>query len=129
MPYAFTVSDELAAPPSRIYAAWLSSDEHAAMTGAEALIDPREGGVYSAWDGYITGVTLHLEPGRRIVQSWRTSDFAPADPDSQIEVLLQPAGDGTLLTLHHSHIPDGQSGYEQGWVDNYFEPMRAYFGR
>src|SRR5260221_8960357 len=28
---------------------------------------------------------------RRIVQSWRTTKFSAADPDSQIEVLLEPA--------------------------------------
>jgi activator of HSP90 ATPase len=92
-----------------------------------AEIDPRPGGAFQAWDGYITGTTLELEPGRRIVQSWRTSDFAPDDPDSRIEVLLEPAAEGTLFTLHHTNIPDGQSGYEEGWRDNYFDPMRAFF--
>jgi hypothetical protein len=36
---------------------------------------------------------------------------------------------GTEITLHHTAIPDGQSGYEQGWRDNYFDPMREYFSR
>jgi len=67
--------------------------------------------------------------GRRIVQSWRTTDFGTADQDSRIEVLLEPAGSGTLLTLRHTDIPDGQSGYEQGWRDYYFAPMRAFFGK
>ncbi|MBF6605691.1 MAG: hypothetical protein IVW53_08950 [Chloroflexi bacterium] len=37
------------------------------------------------------------------------------------------AGPGTLITLHQTNIPEGQSGYEQGWRDNYFDPMRAFF--
>jgi activator of HSP90 ATPase len=98
------------------------------MTGAAAQIDPRPGGVFTAWDGYIEGVTLQLEPGRRIVQTWRTSEFEPDDADSQIEVVLEPSDVGTVLTLHHTRIPDGQSGYEQGWVDSYFSPMSEYFG-
>jgi activator of HSP90 ATPase len=69
-----------------------------------------------------------LEPGRRIVQTWRTSEFSDADPDSEIEVLLEPVDGGTRLTLHHRHVPDGQLDYEHGgWQDNYFEPMRGYF--
>jgi hypothetical protein len=32
-----------------------------------------------------------------------------------------------LATLHHTDIPDGQSGYGQGWRDNYFDPMQALF--
>jgi uncharacterized protein YndB with AHSA1/START domain len=125
--YGFTVSDRISATPQAVYDAWMSSDQHGAMTGGRAAIDPRPGGAFQAWDGYITGTTLELEPGRRIVQSGRTSEFATDDPDSRIEVLLEPAELGTLITLHHTSIPEGQSGYEQGWRDNYFDPMRAFF--
>jgi uncharacterized protein YndB with AHSA1/START domain len=127
MAYEFTVSDILPANPQVVYDAWMSSEGHAGMTGAGADIDPRVGGEFSAWDGYITGRTLALEPGRRIVQSWRTSEFEPDDEDSQIEVLLEAVPEGTRITLHHTDIPNGQSGYEQGWQDNYLDPMREYF--
>jgi uncharacterized protein YndB with AHSA1/START domain len=127
MAYEFTVSDVLPATPAAVYDAWMSDDGHAGMTGAPAEIDPRVGGEFSAWDGYIAGRTLVLEPGRRIVQAWRTSDFEDADPDSRIEVLFKDTPGGTEITLHHTQIPDGQSGYEQGWRDNYFDPMRDYF--
>ncbi|MBI5566248.1 MAG: SRPBCC domain-containing protein, partial [Chloroflexi bacterium] len=80
---SFELSIVLPASPARVYAAWLSSDEHAAMTGASARgsaggsadIEPHVGGTHSAWDGYITGITLELEPDRRIVQTWRTIEF------------------------------------------------------
>ena len=130
MGYDFEVSDVLPATPDDIYTAWLSSDGHGAMTGAEAHVDPRVGGDFDAWDGYITGRTLALEPGRRIVQSWRTSEFTDAHEDSQIEVLLGPVGEGTRITVRHTNVPDGQTGYEQGgWQESYFDPMREYFGR
>jgi activator of HSP90 ATPase len=129
MAYDFELSDVLPATPQAIYAAWLSSDGHTAMTGADAQVDPRVGGEFEAWDGYISGRTLQLEPGRRIVQSWRTAEFSPADEDSQVEVLLEPVAAGTRITLRHTNVPDGQRGYEQGgWQENYFDPMRAYFG-
>ncbi|MEK6721372.1 MAG: SRPBCC domain-containing protein [Chloroflexota bacterium] len=69
-----------------------------------------------------------MEPDRRIVQTWRTSEFDESHTDSQIEVLLEPAGEGTTVTIRHTNVPDGQLGYEQGgWQESYFEPMRAYF--
>jgi uncharacterized protein YndB with AHSA1/START domain len=129
MAYEFIVSDVLPAAPAAVYQAWMSSEGHAAMTGGEADIDARIGGDYTAWDGYITGRTLALEPGRRIVQSWRSSDFLASDHNSQIEVLLEPDPAGTKITLRHTSIPDGQSGYEEGWRENYFDPMREYFSR
>lgn len=64
------------AKPADVFAAWLDSVAHGAMTGrGRAKIDPRVGGAHTAWNGYIQGETLELEPGRRIVQSWRTSEF------------------------------------------------------
>ncbi len=129
MTYEFTVAAVMPTTPADVYDAWMTSDRHAAMTGDPARIDARVGGAFEASDGYISGTTLVLEPGRRIVQSWRTTDFGDADPDSQIEVLFEPDADGAKVTLHHTLIPDGQSGYEQGWRDFYFAPMREYFGR
>lgn len=128
MGYDFEVSDTIPAPPHEVYEAWLSSAGHSAMTGADAQIDPSVGGAYEAWDGYITGRTVELEPDRRIVQAWRTSEFDDSHPDSQIEVLLEPAEGGTKVTIRHTNVPYGQLGYEQGgWQDSYFDPMRAYF--
>ena len=130
MGYDFEVSDVLPATPDEIYAAWMSSEGHTAMTGAEAHVDRTVGGDFDAWDGYITGRTLALEPGRRIVQSWRTSEFDDTHEDSRIEVLLEPLGEGTRITVRHTNVPDGQTGYEQGgWQESYFDPMREYFGR
>jgi activator of HSP90 ATPase len=128
MAYDFEVSDALPATPEAIYAAWLTSDGHSAMTGSQARVDARVGGEFEAWDGYISGRTLALEPGRRIVQSWRTAEFSAADEDSRIEVLLEPLAGGTRITLRHTNVPNDQRGYEQGgWQENYFDPMRAYF--
>lgn len=112
----------------RLYSAWLDSQEHGSFSGGAAQIDPGVGGAFSAWDGYITGTTLEMEPYRRIVQAWRTSDFPEDAPDSRLEVLLEPAGENTRLTLVHDHIPAGQEQeYQQGWLDYYFEPMKDYF--
>jgi activator of HSP90 ATPase len=128
MRYAFEISAVLPASADSIYGAWMSSAGHSAMTGADAEVDPRPGGAYSAWDGYIIGRTLELEPGRRIVQSWRTSEFTADQEDSRIEVLLEPVEDGTKVTIRHSNVPADQLGYEQGgWQESYFDPMREYF--
>ena len=125
---SFEISTVLTASAQRVYEAWLSSDEHSAMTSGAAQIDPTIGGKFSAWDGYISGTTLELEPYRRIAQSWRTVEFPAEAPDSRLEILLEETADGTRLILKHSEIPAGQgSAYESGWVDNYFDPMKDYF--
>ena len=107
---------------------WLDSEKHAAFTGSPAVIDARTGGKFTAWDGYISGKTLEIEPPRRILQSWRTTEFAADDADSVLELLFEPIPAGTRLTLHHSQIPDGQAGmYREGWEEYYFDPMLEYY--
>jgi uncharacterized protein YndB with AHSA1/START domain len=126
--YDFKLSSDLPAPRQAVYDAWLDSAAHSAMTGSEAKIGMGVGEPYSAWDGYIAGKTLELVPGKRIVQSWRTTEFEPQDPDSTIVVDLEPTKTGTRLTLTHRGAPDGQTSYENGgWRDFYFAPMQAYF--
>ncbi len=128
MPYGFVLSDVFRTTPDVLYDAWMSSEGHSAMTGAPATVDPRIGGAFEAWDGYITGRTLVLEPGRRIVQSWRTSEFSDVDGDSQIDVAFEPLDDATRIVIPHGNVPDGHHSYEEGgWQHHYFEPMRAYF--
>ncbi len=130
MPYAYTLTSVIPATPEEIYEAWLDSLSHTEMTGGEASMSDEIGAEVSAWDGYINGRNLELVPGERIVQSWRTSEFADAHEDSIITITLADAGDGTLLTLVHSNVPDDHRSYEQGgWESNYFEPMRVYFAK
>jgi uncharacterized protein YndB with AHSA1/START domain len=125
MPYTFTLTTTIPASPEEIYQAWLDSLAHSEMTGGAANMSEQLGAEVSAWDGYIRGRNLELVPGARIVQSWRTSEFADEHGDSVITILLEEADEGTLLTLEHSNVPDEQRSYEEaGWQENYFEPQR-----
>jgi len=126
---SFEMSDLVPASPALIYESWLDATGHARMTGASATSQPRVGGAFTAWDGYISGTFLALEPGRRLLMAWRTTEFPDGSPDSQVEVVLDSTAGGATVTLRHSHIPDGQAeNYRQGWVDYYFNPMKAHFG-
>jgi activator of HSP90 ATPase len=46
-----------------------------------------------------------------------------------LEILFEPDGKGTRITLIHTNIPENQAeGYEKGWEEFYFEPMKKYYG-
>ncbi len=128
MAYEFTLTVKLPASPEEVFDAWLSSEGHTAMTGGVAHMTRAVGGAFDTWDGYITGRTIEMDPGRRILQAWRTRHFTSEDGDSLIEVTLEAKGDATVLTLRHSKVPDGQTSYEEsGWQDYYFKPMQRRF--
>jgi activator of HSP90 ATPase len=128
MPESLNIYTILPVPQKKIFEAWLDSTQHTAFTNSEANIDPQVGGEFSAWDGYITGKTISIEPFNRIVQSWRTTDFSENDPDSLLEIIIEPLDSGCKVTLNHSGLPDGSKDeYIKGWEDYYFEPMQEYF--
>jgi uncharacterized protein YndB with AHSA1/START domain len=125
---AVLVSEIIPATRERIFAAWMDSDQHSAFTGDRAEIDPTVGGLHSSFDGYASGTTMSLEPFRRIVQTWRSTDFPQASADSLLEITLEETVGGTLLTLLHSEIPTGQSDRcREGWLRLYLEPLKRYF--
>jgi uncharacterized protein YndB with AHSA1/START domain len=124
------VSEVIFATRERLYGAWLDSKEHSAFTSEAADIDPVVGGTHTTFSGYATGQNLALEPHRRIIQSWRTTEFPPGAPDSRLEVTLEDTLGGTLITVLHTGIPSGQSDqYRDGWLKYYFAPMKAYFAK
>jgi activator of HSP90 ATPase len=123
------LSDLIPARPEEIYRMWLNSEGHAKLTGSPAEASPLVGSAFTAWDGYISGKTVGLEPNRRILQLWRTTEFPADSPDSRLEILLELENDSTRVTFKHTNIPDGQGGsYRQGWIDSYFTPMKKHFG-
>ena len=111
----------------KIYETWLSSEGHTKMTGGSAIISDKIRDESTAWDGYIEGKNIDLEPNKRIFQTWRTSQFNETEEDSQIEVLLNEVDGKTELTLTHTNLSESGEHYKQGWEDHYFEPMREYF--
>ncbi len=112
---------------NQVYAAWLDSDEHSAMTGSPARVSASVGGKFEAWDGYIRGKNLKLEPSNRILQLWRTSEFEDSDEDSMLEVLFESVEYGTQIKIRHTQLPEHGMQYQQGWRDAYFAPMKTYF--
>ena len=119
----------VAAKPKAVFDAWLSSEDHAAMTGGAAEIDPRERGLFTAWDGYIAGKTTKIDRrARRVVQTWRTVEFGRA-PDSRVEVEFRAHKGNTQVLLKHTRLRRGDGAkYTVGWYENYLVPMTRHFG-
>lgn len=108
----------------------MDAKKHSAFTGAKATGEVKVGGEFSAWDGYITGRNLELEKGKHIVQEWITSEWPEGYPPSRVEFTFRKVKGGTELTMVHSKVPEEQADeYRQGWIDNYWDPLKEYFGK
>jgi activator of HSP90 ATPase len=97
------------ATPDEVYDAFMDSKKHSAFTGSKATCDPRVGGAFTAWDGYISGKNLELETGKKIVQEWSTTDWPDSYPPSRLELAFSKMKGGTELSMIHSNVPAEQA--------------------
>ncbi len=114
------------ATPHDVYEALMDSQKHAAFTGSRASINREVGGEIMAYDNYIAGSNVELIPDKKIVQDWRAVDW-PEDVYSRITFELTPIPEGTRLDFTHTDLPEGtEEEFTQGWIDNYWEPLKKY---
>ena len=112
------------ATPHDVYEALLDSKKHSRFTGGEASISRKVGGRFTAYDGYITGKNLELIKDKKIVQSWRASDW-PAGADSVATFILSTGKNETKLSFTQTNIPAEQAeSIANGWKEYYWEPMK-----
>ena len=128
---AFQLEMVVPAEPQRVFNAWMDAREHALFTaGGEAIVEPWAGGRFTAFDGYIHGIFLGVDAGRRIVQTWRTVEFTPESRDSRLVVEFEAVRGGTRVRVRHSDVPPSQlKKYERGWNEHYLKPLTRYFAK
>jgi activator of HSP90 ATPase len=116
--------------PHEAYNAWLDSKTHGEMINAKAKIDPKIGGAFDIWDGYLIGKTTELHPTTfKIIQDWRddSTDW-PKDYYSKITLQFVPSKNQTKLRFWQSGIPEQHAqSIADGWKEYYWEPMQKYF--
>jgi activator of HSP90 ATPase len=108
--------------------AFVNPRVQAAFTGAAATGSARVGARFTAWDGYISGVNRVVERERRLVQDWKTTEWPDGAEPSRVEFVFRPMKGGTEIRMVHANVPAEQAdSYRQGWIDYYWEPLKAYF--
>jgi activator of HSP90 ATPase len=116
------------ATPAKLYELFMDSAKHSAATGMPAKISRKAGGKWSAFGGMILGRNLLLVPNRMVVQTWRSSQWKSADPDSILVVAFEKsASGGAQVDLVHIGVPEyDHEGVTKGWVKYYWEPWKAF---
>ena len=107
-----------------IYETLMDSKKHSQLTGSKAQISKKVGAKFSIYEGEIQGVNLELVPDRKIVQSWRYSDW-PEGHYSKATFLLEESKGVTKLTFTQTEVPEElYQDVAQGWRDYYWQPMK-----
>ncbi len=113
--------------PKALFELYMNGKKHARISGSPVTISSKAGDAFSAHGGYITGRSIHTVKDKVIVQTWRSADWSPEDPDSVFTIVLEPRGKDTILYAIHSGIPDAKvESIEKGWHDHYWKPWKQH---
>lgn len=117
--------------PREAYEAWMDSAAHGKMIDGNATISTRVGGVFTIWDGAITGKTLERDPDKhKIVQSWRYDydDWSEDQPSTlTIEFVPYQKNKCKLILFQSGISANYVDEIAQGWKEYYWVPMKHYF--
>ena len=120
---------KFASSPETVYKYLMDSKLHTKFTGDVAKISKKVGGKFSAFSGYITGKNLVLQPGKKIVQAWTTTEW-PKWHMSEVTYLLKKAKGGTKLMFTHKNVPAyDYKDKTSGWKKYYWEPLKKILSK
>ena len=133
-PYELTLERLLPASPERVFDAWVNPETFVKWWGPEGfttpehLLDVTPNGhwraVMRAPDGQrhiVSGVYLEINRPSRLVFTWSWEDEDGArGPESEVELTLRAAGNGTQLHLVHRKIAstDSRDSHREGWISS-----------
>lgn len=111
----------------RIFDALTSASQFGEFTGLPAEFDSAPGGQFSCFDGMITGQTIEVVPGIRIVQAWRVGNWEPGIY-SIVSFKFEEISDSeTNLIFDHIGFPEEHRDHlDQGWHERYWEPLKKH---
>jgi uncharacterized protein YndB with AHSA1/START domain len=119
---AVSATVRIAAPPDVVFPYFTDPALAVKWIADAALLDARPGGTFSldVRGNPARGEYVVVEPPQRVVFTWGIEgrgDFPPGS--STVEVVLQPEGDETVVTLTHTNLPteDYRRSHEGGWTE------------
>lgn len=120
----------LPAKPADVFAALMNSTQHSRFTGEPARINAKTGGAFTCYGDYINGITLELEPGKRIVQAWRSRNWPAGFYSIVTFALAAKPGGRTELRFSQVGVPaNDYAKKNQGWRTHYWEPLKRFLER
>jgi uncharacterized protein YndB with AHSA1/START domain len=119
----------LYASPEDVFQALAMPEIIEEWTGDKAVLEPKVGGAFEMFGGWVKGNVLVFEPGKKLSYSWKPTEWKPKAEPSIVTYVFEKDKAGTKLTLTHTGFPDKEEAekHESGWVDNVFEPLNDYF--
>ncbi len=127
--YSIEMTFHVNAAPDEVFELLTDQEKVALWGGGKALVEPKVGGKFEMFDGWVKGEVLDFVPGKSLSYTWRPDDFKKEWEDSVVSYVLSPATDGgTEVKLEHHKLPNLKEtkNHESGWEDYVFGPINEF---
>jgi uncharacterized protein YndB with AHSA1/START domain len=119
---AITASVRIAAPPDVVFPYFTDPALAVKWIADAAYLDARPGGTFSVnvRGNPARGEYLEIDPPHRVVFTWGIEGSGDLPPGtSTVEVVLQPEGNETVVTLTHRDLPtpEFRRSHREGWSE------------
>lgn len=123
----FVLEFFLPASPDKVMELLTSSELITEWSGAEALIEKKNGGQMAQFDGWVEGKVLKTTD-TELAYTWKPSNWAEEVPASEVYYTLVAEANGTRITLEHTRFPDVKEmeSHKTGWSEQYFDLIAGY---
>lgn len=119
---------EFLASAEDVYGTLVDARRVSAWTQSEAKADAKPGGEFALFGGQVSGRFVELQPYRRIVQDWRSSNWPPGHY-SRVTLQLAQQETSTTLKLTQTAVPlEDYERIHAGWEQNYWQQIKRVFG-
>jgi uncharacterized protein YndB with AHSA1/START domain len=111
----------IAARPETVFEFFTDPEKQVLWMGRRAELDPRPGGIYDVEisdRSHALGEFVEIEPPSRVAFTfgWAGSEMGAPPGSGRVEVTLEPDGDGTLVRLRHTGLPEQMRAmHGEGW--------------
>jgi len=118
---------QIKASPERVFKALTMADEIKVWSGSAASFEAEEGGSYSMWDNWVKGTVKEIVPDKKLVQTWKPSDWDKQGKESIVTFELSEKQGKTTVQLEHTNVPDEQfKSTSDGWNEYYVGAIKEY---
>ncbi len=124
----FIISTSFPFSSETVFTALTNTRQIAAWSGQSGKVQPTIGGKIELFDGWVKGIVLAYESGKRLSFTWKPSEWAKEKQASIVTFHFKPIKTGTKLILKHSGFPNDSElqSHKVGWKEFVFDPLKMY---
>jgi uncharacterized protein YndB with AHSA1/START domain len=125
---SFTISASFSFSSEEVFTALTHARQIAAWSGQAGKVQPTIGGKIELFDGWVKGIVLAYESGKRLSFTWKPAEWAKESQSSIVTCNFKSTKTGSKLILKHRGFPNDSElqSHKAGWTEFVFDPLKMY---